>query len=167
MTTVWPFVRRLINIVFGYMLAATSSGLVVGSLVHVFPNGSQTTVDVLEFFSLVSLATVMITMMAAPPAIITIMIGEWWHIRRKRYYAIAGTLIGLALGSLFYMVGWFPVVGFGYGAVAGLIYWYIAGQRAGVLETRRARIALLITLALLFVAITIAGFGTIVGLPLS
>jgi hypothetical protein len=167
MTTVWPFIRRLINIVFGYMLAATSSGLVVASLLQVFPKNPMTDTGGTDFFGMISLATAMITIMAAPPAIITIMIGEWWHIRRKRYYAIAGTLIGLALGSLFYMVGWFPFVGFGYGSVAGLIYWFTAGQRAGVLEAGRASIALQIVLAILFVAIMIAGFGTTAGLPLS
>jgi hypothetical protein len=167
MTNLWPFIRRLINIVFAYLIASSSSGLVVAILYRLTHEEPGTSTFLANFTDLLAVAIFMISLFAAPPAIVTIMIGEWWHIRRKRYYAIAGTLIGLALGSLFYVVGWFPFVGFGYGAVAGLIYWYIAGQRAGVLETRRASIALQIVLAILFVAITIAGFGTIAGLPLS
>lgn len=154
MTTIWPILRRLITIIFAYLLASISSGFVVAVLMSIFPANPRPGSPNSEFLFTLGLAVIFITLLAAPPAIITIMIGEWWQIRRKRYYAIAGMLIGLALSLLFFYMNWFPYIGFGYGAVAGLIYWRVAGGRAGALESKPGKSAVQITLAILLVATT-------------
>jgi hypothetical protein len=52
--------------------------------------------------------------------------------------------------------GWFPFVGFGYGAIAGLIYWSLTGRNAGLMwVTHRAAqigIVLIVSLVVLFPA---------------
>jgi hypothetical protein len=162
--------RRLFFILLGYGLSSISSGFVVALVMMItqmyFPDASRDPgrQSLLENFYL---ATILISLLAAGPALIVISIGEWWAIRRKRYYAIAGVLIGLGLSLLFYLMDWFPYVGAGYGSVAGLIYWFVAGRHAGFLtpDEKAAHRVQQIALMIFFGAGTIVLFAIYFGAP--
>jgi uncharacterized membrane protein len=152
-----PYIlSRLFFILLGYAPAAISSGFVLALALAVTGSGfgGRTAMPLNEFFAVGMMASGFIALYAAPFAAIVVAVGEWMAIRKKRYYAIAGSVIGLILSVLFYVENWFPFVGGGYGSVAGLIYWWVAGHRAGFTDAalkaeNRVGLAVLIGLVIL------------------
>jgi hypothetical protein len=148
---------RLFFIPLGYALAAISSGFVLALAFAVTTSGvgSRTAMPLNEFFETGWIGSLVIALVAAPFAAIVVAIGEWAAIRKKRYYAIAGSVIGLILSVVFYLHNWFPFVGGGYGSVAGLIYWGVAGRRAGFTDAAlkaQNRVALAVVIGLVILA---------------
>jgi hypothetical protein len=86
-----------------------------------------------ENFPLFGLSiTLFLTYCAVTPAAATVAVGEFFRIRHWWYYALAGSAIGLGLGTMFSPPGYFPWLGLCFGPVSGLMFWYIAGRRAGL-----------------------------------
>lgn len=97
--------------------------------------------------------TLLVAWFAAAPASATVLLAEAKGWRMPWYYAIAGALIGLALGGLFKTTWFFPWLGLGFGPVSSAIYWAIAGRRAGS-EDPKERRATLIAMAIILLAAT-------------
>jgi hypothetical protein len=76
--------------------------------------------------------TLFLTYCAVTPAAATVAVGEFFRIRHWWYYVLAGSAIGLGLGTMFSPPEYFPWLGLGFGPVSGLIFWYISGRRAGL-----------------------------------
>jgi hypothetical protein len=163
------FFSRLFFILLGYALAAISSGVVVALCMHLLgnPAARNGVASWDEFPGMALFISAYIALFAAPFAAAVICAGEWMPIRLKRYYGIAGIVIGLILSVLFYMHNWFPYVGGGFGSVAGLIYWWIAGRRAGISDPSAARklqqISLVVVLAFVGLVCVHLGYGNILG----
>ena len=83
-----------------------------------------------------ALAIMLIGMYAALPALVAVVIGEVRAIRHRLYYIVAATLIGMALPVVVGLDRWYILVGLGFGPVAGLIYWFVAGRNAGYRAVR-------------------------------
>jgi hypothetical protein len=81
--------------------------------------------------ALLLFAIVLIGIYAALPALLAVTIGEVRRIQHRLYYIIAATLIGMGLPVFVGLDRWYILVGLGFGPVAGLIYWFVAGRNAG------------------------------------
>lgn len=117
----------VIRVLVGYVLACLAMGgtfilLVEGPVVA----AGRETLD--EFFALVVIATMGLSIYAAVPALICIIVGEARGITSWMFYAFAGLFITLA--SVLYS-------GFGgtrlviAGLIGGLVYWGVSGRSAG------------------------------------
>ena len=118
---------RLFLILLGYGLATIASGVFVGVI---FTFAEKTMAS--EVPGIIAFAIVLIGIYAAAPALVTVAIGEVASIRRRLYYIAAATLIGMVLPVLVGLDHWYILVGLGFGPVAGMIYWVIAGRNAGL-----------------------------------
>jgi hypothetical protein len=118
---------RVLLILLGYGLATVASGVTVG-LVFAFVEETMAS----DMPELIMLAIMLIGIYAALPALLAVTIGEVRTIQHRLYYIAAATLIGMALPVVVGLERWYILVGLGFGPVAGLIYWFVAGQRAGL-----------------------------------
>jgi hypothetical protein len=127
--------KHLAFIVIAYLLAAVVTGYVVD--VSLLADSSATAdgarKDLLSYGLFI---TFLVAYFAAAPAAATIALGEYFSIRRWWYYALAGSAIGLGLGSMFKPPEYFPWLGLGFGPVSGFIYWTAAGRKAGPANDR-------------------------------
>lgn len=153
--------RRLLMIYLAYGLAALASGFLVAHTEYAIQPAEMITVTGYAF-----LVSIMIALYAAPFAAATALIGEFRGIRRWWFYAAAGSLTGLVLGLMFKGPQWFPWGGLGYGAVAGLIFWVLAGRRAGLLaeadqpaSQRTVQIAMALTAAMTIALISLSALA--------
>jgi uncharacterized membrane protein (DUF2068 family) len=100
---------------------------------------------------------------AAAPASLTVLVGEAKRWRMPWYYALAGSLIGLGLGTLFNSTWYFPWLGVSFGLVSGAIFWAIGGRHAGPADPGDRRLtliamAVILVLALAFATPLLSGF---------
>ncbi|MGY8685505.1 hypothetical protein Q2941_48475 [Bradyrhizobium sp. UFLA05-153] len=66
------------------------------------------------------------------PAAITVWLSERHRIRSLPFFACVGGGLGtLSHAILFQGFGWFSGLFIGAGCLAGLVYWFVAGKRAG------------------------------------
>lgn len=147
---------RTASIIAAYLLASLAAGYAVHVALLAEPTGhlgQDATAGGLTFGLMV---TVFVIIFASVPASLVISLGEFKSWRMWWYYAIAGSLIGLGLGAMFAPPSWFPWLGLGFGPVSGLIYWGIAGRKAG-LEDQNPR--LVIALIFLVIALISLIFG--------
>lgn len=121
---------RLALILAGYALATVFSGVGVGIVFHAAENMGGPQPE--DPFAIIAFAIMLIGIYAAAPALVAVAIGEAASIRRKLYYIAAACLIGMALPVLVGLDRWYILVGLGLGPIAGMIYWIIAGRRAGL-----------------------------------
>ena len=119
-------VIRLLLILTGYGLASLASGIVVATVFYVSEGDPH-----MEYLGLVGLVTVLIAMYAALPAAIAVVLAEALSWRWRLYYIAVACVIGMGL-PLFVGLHWgYVLLGLGFGPVAGMIYWLLAGRRAG------------------------------------
>ena len=128
-------VGRIVWVLLAFIIASTAAALVVtiGSLQPGSTDpGAGMVMD--EAVSLVGVSAVFIATMTLIPAALLIAIAEGFRLRSFAFYALAGAAIACygGLGGGF-------AVGFDHtsellaasGIAAGLIYWLLAGRRAG------------------------------------
>jgi hypothetical protein len=147
---------RTVSIIVAYLLASLAAGYAVHLALLTEPTGNlgqDATAGGMTFGLMV---TVFVIIFASVPASLVVSLGEFKSWRMWWYYAIAGSLIGLALGTMFAPPTWFPWLGLGFGPVSGLIYWAIAGRNAG-LEDQNPR--LVIALIFFVIALISLVFG--------
>jgi hypothetical protein len=152
---------RVLLIIAGHLLASLVTGYVVYSALLLSPTGGigqDATAGGIAFGLMV---TMFVAYFAALPASLVIAAAELKSLRMWWYYAVAGSLIGLGLGWMFSPPPWFPWLGLGFGPVAGLIYWAIAGRKAGLSEPY-LRYSIVAIFLLVGVVITISTWGSIV-----
>lgn len=123
--------KRVFFVLLGFVLATLASGVVVTIAFLIGESGGTQDRYVTHVPGLFVLICALIGLYAALPAGLAVLVGEVRPVREKLYYMVVGCLIGtgepLYVGADSYLVP----VGFLFGIVAGLIYWRIAGRRAG------------------------------------
>jgi hypothetical protein len=139
------FVGRLFVVFFAFLIAAFASGLALafGVVAPDFRGLDSDPIERLWFFGAAFIATGYAVGMALLPSAIAIALAEAARIRSVLYYALGGALIGLAtfysvdVSDLLENTTDIAPVGHGMelaaaaGIVGGLVYWLIAGRRAG------------------------------------
>ncbi len=145
------FALRILVILFGYILASAATGFIVYAALRLFPSGGFGQDASRNGFIFSYMVTLFVMYFAAVPASLVIAWGEFRAWRMWWYYAIAGSLIGLGLGYGFSPPWWFPWLGLSIGPISGLIYWGIAGRKAGLAEAypRNAIVATFIAIAVI------------------
>jgi hypothetical protein len=145
--------KHLAFIVIAYLLAAVVTGYVVdvSLLADSGAAADGARKDLLGYGLFISF---FVTYFAAAPASATVALGEYFSIRHWWYYALAGSAIGFGLGSMFKPPEFFPWLGLGFGPISGLIYWAVAGRKAGLADHRSR-----LVVAGLFVALAIFLLG--------
>jgi hypothetical protein len=132
--------KHLSRLVFAYLLASLATGIVVYISLLMFPSGGMGQDAKSGGIGFAFMVSVLVAYFAAAPAALTIAVGEFNLWRMPWYYAIAGSAIGFLLGTMFAPPEWFPWLGLGFGVVAGLIYWVVAGRKAGPAENTARRV---------------------------
>lgn len=118
--------RRILLILAGYALATVASGIFVGTVYYAVDGDPS-----MNPLGLIAFAIIMIGIYAALPALVFVAVGEGAAFRWKLYYIAAACLIGMALPVVVELHRWYILLGLGFGPVAGMIYWSVAGRRAG------------------------------------
>ncbi len=119
-------IKRLLLVLLGYSLATLASAIVVGVIFTIDEN--QT---IGQLFGVIAFTAMLIGIYAAVPAGITVIASEIVPWRGRLIFIIAATLIGAVLPIIVGLPHWYILVGIGFGPVAGLIYWSVAGRSAG------------------------------------
>ena len=141
-------IGRLFAIVFGFLAASLVAGAIVVFAV-LFPELSALDTGVIDpnaINILLGFGFIFVSGFALLPALVVVAITEFFTIRSVLAYAIGGGVVGLAcyLGLVpFDTASWrfdgivrrHLEVMAGAGIVGGLIYWMIAGRRAGFMRT--------------------------------
>ncbi len=138
-------IGRIIVIIFAVVLASLAAGIAI-AIGIIAPDWAAMDSDPIErvsFFVFAFFATSFVGVVAIFPALLLIAVAEAMRIRSFLYYAIGGGLIGLAsyLGSDISArlenttdvtpVGHVLQLAAAAGIIAGLVYWAIAGRKAG------------------------------------
>lgn len=118
-------IKRIVLILAGYALAALMSGVAVAVT---YKYAERETTDLV---GLVVLVVMLIAIYAAAPALLAVLVGETVNIRKPLYYIAVACVIGMVLPVLMAMKLWYIGLGLALGIPAGLIYWVLAGRRAG------------------------------------
>ena len=142
------FVWRLIVIAFAFLVASFAAGVVVVVAV-MYPQWSSLDLGPMDRDMLALMATfgfIFASGFALLPAVVMALVTEAFSIRSLLFYALGGALFGLGVYLAFtpFDTSAMSFAGVdrrelevmtGAGIVAGLVYWAIAGRRAGVWRT--------------------------------
>jgi hypothetical protein len=138
-------IGRIIVIIFAVVLASLAAGIAI-AIGIIAPDWAAMDSDPIErvsFFVFAFFATSFVGVVAIFPALLLIAVAEAMRIRNFLYYAVGGGLVGLAsyLGSDISArlenttdvtpVGHVLQLAAAAGIIAGLVYWAIAGRKAG------------------------------------
>jgi hypothetical protein len=151
---------RILTIIFAYLLASLVSGYVVYAALLIFPTGHGSQDAAAGGFSFGLFISLMVVYFAALPALLVIALAEWRRWTMWWYFSVAGSVIGALLGWTFSPPPWFPWLGLGFGPVAGLIYWAIAGRKTGFAE-RYNRFSIIVVLLLIAVVFIVSTWGAV------
>jgi hypothetical protein len=143
---------RILLIIAAYAVASLATGYVVYGSLLLYPTGGIGLDAKANDWGFGLMVAAFVAYFAIAPAAMVVAAGEFKSWRMGWYYALAGMVIGFGLGSKFSPPDWFAWLGLGFGPCAGLIFWGIAGRKAGFLNgTPR----LVVSLFFLAVAITL------------
>ena len=145
-------IGRLIVVAFAFVMASLVAGLVI-VLAVLFPAVGDLGIDPIDqgaFQILIGFGFIFVSGFALLPALIIVAVTEAFYIRSALAYAVGGGLVGLAcyLGLVPFDAQSFRFEGIvqrhlevmtGAGIVAGIVYWMIAGRRAGAWRTWPSR----------------------------
>ena len=143
-------IGRIIVIIFAVILASLAAGimLAIGIIAPDWTTMDSDPVERVTFFVVAFFATSFIGAVAIFPALLLIAVAEAMRIRNILYYAVAGAVVGLAsyLGSNISLrlenttdvtpVGHVLQLAAAAGIIGGLVYWAIAGRKAGAWRAR-------------------------------
>jgi len=136
---------RIVVVLFALIVASMAAGIVlaVGVIAPDWAAMDSDPVERVQFFAVSFFATSYIGAVALAPAFVLIVVAEGLRIRNFIYYGVAGALVGLAsyFGSNVSIrlenttdvtpVGHTLQLAAAAGIVGGIVYWLIAGRRAG------------------------------------
>jgi hypothetical protein len=139
-----PLIWRLIVIFFAFLVASLAAGIVVVVAV-MYPEWSSLELGPVDRDTLAvvtGFGFIFVSGFAFLPAVVMALVTEAFAIRSMVFYALGGALFGLGLYLAFtpFDTAAMTFVGIdrrelevmtGAGIVAGLVYWLIAGRRAG------------------------------------
>lgn len=137
-------IGRLIIICIAFLAASLAAGFVV-VLAVMYPEWSSLDLGPMDrdaFAVVIGFGFIFVSGFAALPALIMVLVTEAFSIRSLLFYAVGGALFGLGVYLAFtqFDPASMSFVGVerreleimaGAGIVAGLVYWAIAGRRAG------------------------------------
>ena len=141
MTLIW----RLIVIFFAFLAASLAAGVVVAAAV-MYPELSSLDLGPMDHDAIAVMTGfgfIFVSGFAFLPATIMALVTEAFSIRSILFYALGGALFGLGVYLAFtqFDMSAMTFVGVdrrelevmtGAGIVAGLVYWFVAGRRAGM-----------------------------------
>ena len=136
---------RIIVICFAFIVASTVAGiaLAIGIISPDWAGADSDPFERISFFAFAFFATSFVGAAATLPALVLIVLAEAARMRSLLYYGVAGAVVGLAayFGSDISsrLENTTDVVPVGHalqlaaaaGIIGGLVYWLIAGRRAG------------------------------------
>jgi hypothetical protein len=136
---------RIIVIIFALVVASVAAGvaLAIGIVAPDWAAMDSDPIERVQFFVVSFFATSYVGAVAMTPAFLLIVLAEAMRIRNFIYYGVAGALVGLAsyFGSDISMrlenttdvtpVGHTLQLAAAAGIIGGVVYWLIAGRRAG------------------------------------
>lgn len=136
---------RIIVIFFALIVAGMAAGvaLAIGIVAPDWPTMDSDPVERVSFFIVAFFATSFVGAVATLPALVLIVFAEAARMRSFLYYGVAGALVGLAsyFGSDVSSrlenttdvtpVGHALQLAAAAGIIGGIVYWLIAGRRAG------------------------------------
>jgi hypothetical protein len=145
-------IGRIIVILFAFCVACMVGGTIV-TFAILFPELSAMDTGVIDpnvINILIGFGFIFVSGFALIPALVVVVITEAFNIRSVIAYALGGAVVGLAcyLGLIPYDTTTMTFDGIvrrhlevmtGAGIVAGLIYWLIAGRKAGAWRQPRQR----------------------------
>ena len=143
-------IGRLFVILFGFLAASLVAGMIVVGTV-LFPELSDldaSEVDPNAVNIVLGFGFIFVSGFVLLPAMLVVLITEAFYIRSLLAYALGGALVGLAcyLGLIPFDPATLHFSGIirrhleimtGAGIVAGVVYWMIAGRKAGAWRTPR------------------------------
>jgi len=137
-------IGRLFVILFGFLFACLAAGIiVVGAVLYPeFSDLATGPIDQSAINIVLGFGFIFISGFALLPALIVVLITEAFYVRSVLAYAVGGAVVGAAcyLGLVPFDPNTLHFDGIvhrhleimtGAGIVAGLVYWMIAGRRAG------------------------------------
>jgi hypothetical protein len=136
---------RIIVIFFAFIVATMAAGIVlaIGIISPDWAGADSDPFERVSFFMFAFFATSFVGAAATLPALVLIVFAETARMRSLLYYGIAGAVVGLAAyfgsdvsGRLENTTDVVPVghalqLAAAAGIIGGLVYWLIAGRRAG------------------------------------
>jgi hypothetical protein len=136
---------RIIVIFFAFIVATMAAGIVlaIGIISPDWVGADSDPFERVSFFMFAFFATSFVGAAATLPALVLIVFAETARMRSLLYYGIAGAVVGLAayfgsdvFGRLENTTDVVPVghalqLAAAAGIIGGLVYWLIAGRRAG------------------------------------
>jgi hypothetical protein len=139
------FLWRLIVIFFAFLVASFAAGVIVVVAI-MYPELSSLDLGPMDRDTLAVMTGfgfIFVSGFAFLPALVMVLVTEAFSIRSILFYALGGALFGLGVYLMFtqFDMSAMTFVGVerrelevmtGAGVVAGLVYWCIAGRRAGV-----------------------------------
>jgi hypothetical protein len=139
------FLWRLIVIFFAFLVASFAAGVIVVVAI-MYPEFSSLDLGPMDRDALAVMTGfgfIFVSGFAFLPALVMVLVTESFSIRSILFYALGGALFGLGVYLAFtqFDMSAMTFVGVerrelevmtGAGVVAGLVYWFIAGRRAGV-----------------------------------
>ena len=137
---------RIIVIIFALLVASMAAGvaLAIGIIAPDWSTMDSDPVERVNFFIVSFFATSFFGTVTMAPAFILIVLGEFLRIRSFIYYGVAGALVGLTsyfgsdISMLLENTTDVPPVEHALelaaaaGIISGVVYWLIAGRKAGV-----------------------------------
>ncbi|MFO1032572.1 MAG: hypothetical protein U1E15_00160 [Hyphomicrobiales bacterium] len=121
---------RYLQLAAAYGLSALFSGTAIAAVLSVMPAADFP----LPFVPLAGFCSIVIAIWAALPAHAFIALMEWQAIRTPYAYCAFASLAGLAFSFILKVPGWVPLAGILIGLATGLLFWVIAGRTAGTLK---------------------------------
>lgn len=138
--------RRLLTILFGYFMAVAAATLAMigAGIIIDFFSEPVSEIDWRGIAAVLVIYSSLVASFAAVPALVAVMISEWFAVRSPLAHAFGGALIGFLstgtlgrVSSLLNPLG-MPAQGLdgvlyivAAGIIAAMIYWLIAGRDAG------------------------------------
>jgi hypothetical protein len=142
---------RIIVICFAFIVASTAAGiaLAIGIISPDWAGADSDPFERISFFAFAFFATSFVGAAATLPALVLIVLAEAARMRSLLYYGVAGAVVGLAayFGSDISArldnttdvvpVGHALQLAAAAGIIGGLVYWLIAGRKAGAWRDQR------------------------------
>ena len=132
-------VRRLLLILAAYAAAVLFAAVIAGVYFRYFkePVGRESLAEY------IAIAAYLAALLCSVPALVVVAISEFVPLSNWPFYTVSGAAIGVAILVVLFGPGFYGadvvtfLVGLATGAVAGFIYWLIAGRSAGAFKIRK------------------------------
>jgi hypothetical protein len=142
-------ITRILAVIVAYALACTAASAVftIGMLTPQWDDWSSLGLPPAALSAVIAVGAAIIGAVAILPALLVIVLAEGFAWRSSLVYAALGGAVALALGYGLDLGGYIGEVGGGFdherevfaaaGIAGGLVYWLVAGRKAGIWKPSR------------------------------